>query len=193
MDLQQLLGGSLGQEATQLISQQLGIDPNQAQSAVNLAIPTLLNALNKNASSEEGASSLFNAVTTKHSNGGLEDLSGLAQSALGGEGNSILKHILGGIQPNVENAISQNTGINGGQASQILQILAPILLKTLGSQTQSQGLDIGGLAGLLNNVVGNQQQQAPKQQDIISQLLDRDKDGSVIDDVAGMLGNLFKK
>ena len=49
MDLQELLGGSLGQEATQLISQQLGIDTNQAQSAVNLALPTILNALNKNA------------------------------------------------------------------------------------------------------------------------------------------------
>jgi hypothetical protein len=55
MDLQQLLGGSLGQEATQLISQQLGIDANQAQSAVNLALPTILSALNRNASTEDGA------------------------------------------------------------------------------------------------------------------------------------------
>lgn len=193
MDLQQLIGGALGQQATQLISNQLGIDQNQAQSAIGLAIPTLINALNKNASTEDGAASLFNAITNDHSNGGLDDMAGLAQSALSGEGNSILKHILGGLQPNVENAISQNTGIGGGQASQLLQILAPLLLKTLGNQTQSQGLDIGGLAGLLNSFVGNQQQQAPQQNDLITQLLDRDKDGSVIDDVAGLLGNLFKK
>lgn len=195
MDLQQLMNGALGQQATQLISSQLGIDANQAQSAVGLALPTLLNALNKNASTNEGAASLFNAITKDHANGGVEDLAGMAQNALSsGEGSSILKHILGGLQPNVENAISQNAGIGGGQAGQILQILAPLVLKTLGNQTQSQGLDIGGLAGLLTNVVSNQQQQtAPQQNDIISQLLDRDKDGSVIDDVAGLLGNLFKK
>lgn len=195
MDLQQLMNGAIGQQATQLISSQLGIDANQAQSAVGLALPTLLNALNKNASTNEGAASLFNAITKDHANGGVEDLVGMAQNALSsGEGSSILKHILGGLQPNVENAISQNAGIGGGQAGQILQILAPLVLKTLGNQTQSQGLDIGGLAGLLTNVVSNQQQQtAPQQNDIISQLLDRDKDGSVIDDVAGLLGNLFKK
>ncbi|HMV14012.1 MAG TPA: DUF937 domain-containing protein [Chitinophagales bacterium] len=195
MDLQQLMNGAIGQQATQLISSQLGIDANQAQSAVGLALPTLLNALNKNASTNEGAASLYNAITKDHANGGVEDLAGMAQNALSsGEGSSILKHILGGLQPNVENAISQNAGIGGGQAGQILQILAPLVLKTLGNQTQSQGLDIGGLAGLLTNVVSNQQQQtAPQQNDIISQLLDRDKDGSVIDDVAGLLGNLFKK
>lgn len=195
MDLQQLMNGAIGQQATQLISSQLGIDANQAQSAVGLALPTLLNALNKNASTNEGAASLYNAITKDHANGGVEDLVGMAQNALSsGEGSSILKHILGGLQPNVENAISQNAGIGGGQAGQILQILAPLVLKTLGNQTQSQGLDIGGLAGLLTNVVSNQQQQtAPQQNDIISQLLDRDKDGSVIDDVAGLLGNLFKK
>ena len=195
MDLQQLMNGAIGQQATQLISSQLGIDANQAQSAVGLALPTLLNALNKNASTNEGAASLYNAITKDHAHVGVEDLAGMAQNALSsGEGSSILKHILGGLQPNVENAISQNAGIGGGQAGQILQILAPLVLKTLGNQTQSQGLDIGGLAGLLTNVVSNQQQQtAPQQNDIISQLLDRDKDGSVIDDVAGLLGNLFKK
>lgn len=195
MDLQQLMNGAIGQQATQLISSQLGIDANQAQSAVGLALPTLLNALNKNASTNEGAASLYNAITKDHANGGVEDLAGMAQNALSsGEGSSILKHILGGLQPNVENAISQNAGIGGGQAGQILQILAPLVLKTLGNQSQSQGLDIGGLVGLLTNVVSNQQQQtAPQQNDIISQLLDRDKDGSVIDDVAGLLGNLFKK
>lgn len=194
MDLQQLINGPLGQQATQLISNQLGIDSDKAQSAVGLALPTILNALNNNASTQEGAASLFNAVTKDHSAGGLDDIASIAQNALGGEGNSILKHILGGLQPNVENTISQNTGIGGGQASQILQILAPLVLKTLGNQTQSQGLNIGGLAGLISNFVGNQQQQAaPQQNDLISQLLDRNKDGNVIDDVAGLLGNLFKK
>ncbi|MBP8192735.1 MAG: hypothetical protein KAX69_03950, partial [Chitinophagales bacterium] len=62
------------------------------------------------------------------------------------------------------------------------------------SQQTGGGINIGNIAGILSNFVGNQQQQqAPQQNDLISQLLDRDKDGSVVDDVVGMLGNLFKK
>jgi hypothetical protein len=195
MDLQQLLGGALGQQATQLISQQLGLDANQAQSAVNLALPTILNALNQNASTENGAAALTNAIANDHNGAGLADLAGLAQTALGGQGASILQHILGGSEQNVANAVSQNAGIGGGQASQVLQILAPIVLNALGNQSQQQGggINISTIAGILSNVVGQQQQQAPQSQDLISSLLDRNKDGSAVDDVIGMLGNLFKK
>lgn len=198
MDLQQLLGGELGEQVTGLISNQLGIDQNQAQSAIGLALPTLLNALNKNASTEDGAAALTNAISNDHNGSGLGDLVGLAQNALNGEGGSILKHILGGSQDNVTNAISQNTGIGGGQASQILQILAPIVLNALGNQSQATGggINIANIAGLLNNFVGNHQQQAPQNQSIISSLLDQNQDGNIADDAlkigAGFLKNLFK-
>lgn len=195
MDLQQLLGGSLGKEATELISQQLGIDANQAQSAVNLALPTILNALNKNAATEEGAAALTSAISNDHNGSELGNLAGLAKTALGGQGASILQHVFGGAEQNVTSVVSQNAGIGGVQASQVLQILAPIVLNALGNQSQQTGggINIGNIAGILSNFVGNHQQQAPQNQDLISQLLDRDKDGSIADDVVGMLGNLFKK
>ncbi len=198
MDLQQLLGGELGEQVTGLISNQLGIDQNQAQNAIGLALPTLLNALNKNAATENGAAALTNAISNDHNGAGLTDLMGLAQQALGGEGNSILKHILGGAQPNVENAISQNSGIGGAQASQILQILAPVVLNALGNQSQASGngINVATIAGLLNNFVGNHQQQAPQNQNIIASLLDQNNDGNITDDAlkigAGFLKNLFK-
>lgn len=198
MDLQQLLGGSLGQEATQLISQQLGIDPTQAQSAVNLALPTILNALHQNASTDTGAEALTNAIATDHNGSGLADLAGLAQNALGGQGASILQHILGGAEQNVTNAVSQNSGIGSGQASQVLQILAPIVLNALGNQSQQTngGINVGGIAGILSNFVGNHQAQAPQNQSIITSLLDGDHDGNIADDAlkigAGFLSNLFK-
>ena len=77
----------------------------------------------------------------------------------------------------------------------MLQILAPIVLNALGNQSQQSGggINIGSIAGILSNFVGNQQQQAPQHKDMISQLLDRNNDGNVADDVIGMLGNLFKK
>jgi len=108
MDIQQLLGGNLGQQATQLISNQLGIDANQAQNAVNLALPTILSALNRNASTQTGADALTNAIANNHSGGGLSDLSTLAQTALGGDGAAILQHIFGGAEQNISNAVSMS-------------------------------------------------------------------------------------
>ena len=141
------------------------------------------------------AAALTNAITNDHNGSGLSDIASLAQNALGGEGASILKHILGGAEQNVTSAVSQNAGIGGVQASQILQILAPIVLNALGNKSQQQdgGISIASIAGILSNIAGNQQQQAPQNQDLISKLLDRNSDGSVVDDVIGMLVNFFKK
>ncbi len=194
MDIQQLLGDDLGQQATQLISNQLGIDDRQAQNAVSLALPTILSALNRNASTQDGADALTNAIINNHSGGGLSDLSALAQTALGGDGASILQHIFGGAEQNVSNAVSQSTGISGIQSSQVLQILAPLVLNALGNQSQSNvgGINVGSITSILSNFVGNHQQQAPQNQDIISKLIDRNGDGNVADDVVGILKGFFK-
>ncbi len=196
MDLQQLLAGPMGQQVTEMVSQQLGINAEQAQSAINFAVPTLLNGLAKNTQTQQGADALFNAVTTDHSGSGLGNLMGLIQSGLGGDGAGILGHILGGSQPGVQNAVSQVAGIDPQQAGNLLQMVAPILMSVLGNTQQSQGLDAGGLAGLLGNIVSNQQQAAPQQQGFISQLLDQNHDGSMVDDAMrigmNVLGGLFK-
>ena len=195
MDIQQLLGGALGQQATQLISNQLGIDANQAQNAVNLALPTILSALNRNASTQGGADALTNAIANNHSGGGLNDLSALAQTALGGDGASILQHIFGGAEQNVSNVVSQNAGISGVQSSQIMQILAPMVLNALGNQSQANagGINVGSITSILSNFVGNQTQQTPHHRDIISKLIDRNGDGNIADDVVGMLKGFFNK
>lgn len=92
---------------------------------------------------------------------------------MGGEGQSILKHILGNNQASVENGLSQSAGLQPNQMGQILQILAPIVLGALSRQTRQQGLDIGGLAGLLQNTVSQEQQNTPQAFNIISSLMDR--------------------
>lgn len=94
--------------------------------------------------------------------------------------------------------MSQNAGIGGNQITQVLQILAPIVLNALGGQQKQQGFDIGGLAGLLTNAVSQQKkQQNPQAQDILSQLFDKNNDGNLMDDAlkmgAGLLGKFLKK
>ena len=72
---------------------------------------------------------------------------------------------------------------------QILQLAAPILMGFLGKQKKNQGISnpnnvSGLLGGLLNQGT---------EQNLLEQVLDADGDGSMVNDVAGMLLGGSKK
>jgi hypothetical protein len=62
----------------------------------------------------------------------------------------------------------------------------------LGRTQRQQGLDVGALAGLLGGASQQMQESSPAL-GMLSQLLDADHDGSALDDVLRMAGNLFGK
>ena len=101
------------------------------------------------------------------------------------DGAGILGHVLGGKQPVVENTLSQKTGLDAGTIGQILKIAAPILLGVIGKQTKQNDVnDSSALSSILGSMLGGQ----PKgNQSLIESLIDADGDGSVLDDVAGMV------
>jgi uncharacterized membrane protein YeaQ/YmgE (transglycosylase-associated protein family) len=87
--------------------------------------------------------------------------------------------------------LGSNTGLGEGGAANLLQMLAPVVMGALGQQQQQ-----GGAAGLISSLMGAgqaAQQQNPQGMGILSQLLDRNNDGSVVDDVLGMVGSFMKK
>lgn len=193
--LQELLGQEQGNQAVDQISQQVGAEPSLVNSAVQMALPMIVNQLANNASTPQGAENLNNALEQDHNGGGLLDslggLSGLAGAILGGgqtsrqtDAGGILGHIFGNSQGQVAQQVSNNTGLNTGQVAQILLMLAPLVMNYLGKQKQEQGLDSNGLS----NMLGQQQQQIQQspQGSFINSMLDRDHDGSVTDDLASM-------
>lgn len=60
-----------------------------------MSIPALLQALEKNAKSKEGAESLANALEN-HKDDEVEDVKGFLNKVNTDEGDKILQHILGG-------------------------------------------------------------------------------------------------
>lgn len=189
--LEDLLGQQQGNESVNQVSQQVGAEPSLVNSAIQMALPTILNSLANNAATPEGAQSLNNALEKDHSGGILDNLGGLAGMIFGGgqatrqtDAGGILGHILGGNQGNVTQQISNQSGLNVGQVAQILMFLAPIVMGYLGKQKQQNNLDAGGLSAML----GQQQQQIQQapQGGFLSSILDSDHDGSITDDIASM-------
>lgn len=188
--LSDLLNSDLGKQLISGASAQTGASESKTADVLSMAMPVLLGAMKKNASSPEGASGLMGALSGKHDGGILDNLGNLlgggsVDQSVMSDGAGILSHVLGGKQPVVENTLSQKTGLDAGTIAQILKIAAPVLLGIIGKQTKENGInDSDGLTGILGSMLGGQ----PKEnQSLIASLIDADGDGSVLDDVADMV------
>lgn len=158
-------------------------------SVLDMALPVLMGAMKKNASNPQGAQGLMNALSSKHSGSILDDLGGLfgggVEETVKQDGAGILGHIPGDRQATVENALSEKSGLNPSAIADILKVAAPILMGFLGRQTKESGVsDSHGMNAVLGSLLGGQSHQ---NQSLIASLIDTDGDGSVLDDVAGML------
>jgi hypothetical protein len=193
--LQDLLGQEQGNTALEQISQSTGLDTSAASSVIQTALPHILGGLANNAATPEGAESLNNALQQHHDGGLLDNLGSLGGMIFGAQeteapapqvdGGGILGHIFGNSQGQVAQEVSNKTGVNTGQVAQVLMMLAPIVMSYLGRRKQQQGVDAGGLGGLLGGLLGGQGGS-------VGSLLDRDGDGSSMDDIASMAFNYLK-
>lgn len=193
MDLSSLLNGPIGQTVISSVAGKFGMDPNQAESAVSAAIPAILNGINNNAQSEEGAASL-NKALEKHDGGILDNIMGMFggdTQELEQDGSGILGHVFGGDQENVAQGIAKKSGLSMQQIIPILTMLAPIVMGYLGKQKKETNTDQGGLGGLLGGLLGGggSKSSGGGIMDMVTGMLDKDKDGSPLDDIMDM----FKK
>ncbi len=109
------------------------------------------------------------------------------------DGIGILGHIFGQKQGAVAQEVSKNTGLDVGQVAKLLITLAPIVMGYLGKQKQQQNLGADGLSELLQNKQQQIQSSGNPMMDMVSGMLDKDGDGSAMDDLASMAANYFRK
>ena len=168
------------------ISQQLGLNNQQTSQAVSAALPLLMGALGKNASTAQGAQSLLGALQNDHAGFDMGDIIG---AVLGGNtgsrqtnGAGILGHIFGGNSSRAANGLGQATGLESGKANQLLMILAPIVLSFLAQRffkNNQQQADAGQLSQVLGQEQAVVRQNNPGVGGLLGSVLDRDGDGEV--------------
>jgi hypothetical protein len=193
MALLDMLQQRLGSDAVNQISSRIGADPGTTGNAIDAALPLLISALARNTGDGEQAQSLANAVSQDHDGSVLDDVPGFVSRASEKPGQGILRHVLGGRQQSVQNGLSQVTGLDAGKAGTLLTLLAPLVMGALGRAKNENGLDAGGLSTLLTGEQENLKQSAPGVMGALSRFLDQDNDGSIMDDVGGMLSKAFRK
>ena len=207
------LMGQLQGAPMQGLAQQLGLDSVQTEQAVGVALPMLFGALGQNAAQPQGAADLFGALQRDHSSAqGAMDLGGLLGGLLGGaggagaagglgsilgsvlgggagnsqlNGGSILGNIFGGQRQQAESQLGQATGL-GGNAGQLMAMLAPLVMSFLANRVQSQGMGANDLGNALGQERSQIQAQGGAAGGILGSLLDQNGDGKL--DV----GDLFK-
>lgn len=192
-----LLNSDLGKSIISGVAGQTGQDESKTSSVLTMALPVLMQAMKRNAATPKGAEGLMSALSSKHDGSILDNLGGLfgggVDSNVLDDGGKILGHVLGGKQQHVENALSQKSGIDAGSVAQILKVAAPILMGVLGNQAKKQNVNSSkGIEDLLGGLIGGSS--SNNEQSFLESILDADGDGSIIDDVAGMvLGGSKKK
>lgn len=203
-DLMELLKGQLSEEMLDQLSNQLGgVDKQQTAAAASGVFSTVMAALAKNASSQDGAAALSTALEKDHDGAVLDNFMGMIAGkaqpensrALNGSG--ILKHVLGEKQSGAIEMISKMSGLSGDKTGSLMAMLAPLIMGTLGKAKKEQGMELEDLTSFITGSVQKQKEQGGAEMGMIGKLLDQDGDGSYMDDIAGMgmkmFGKWFKK
>ena len=191
MDIIQLLQGQLGEGLIEQLSGQLGAEKEQTAAAANGVFSALLNGISKNISNEEGATSFLSALDRDHDGsllGKLGDLFGgqapVANTATV-NGTGIVNHILGNNQSGIADMIAKMSGLDKGKALQMLVTLAPMVLGMLGKLKNQENVGSNGILDLITKSSQNHNEQQAHG-NIFSQMLDKNGDGNIMDDLIGM-------
>lgn len=154
-DIANLLTSALGNSQMSTLSQQLGAQPQQANQAIAAALPMLMGALSKNASSPQQAENLNRVLERDRHDQLLDNVSGFLGGSMGSNkaaaGEAILGHLLGGKRGQVEQAVGQASGLDMAQASKLLATLAPLVMGALSKQKQQNNMGAGGISDLLSS------------------------------------------
>ncbi|MGB5303161.1 MAG: DUF937 domain-containing protein [Gemmatimonadota bacterium] len=191
-----MLAELTGRENSSL-AESIGADESATQNATRAALPLLLGALQRNASSPEGAAALQGALERDHDGSILDSLGDLIGDPSSTSGAGILKHAFGGKQRAIEQGVGESSGLSPAQVSRLLTTLAPMVMGMLGKARNERGLDAGGLSDMLTGERRAAESSAPDLASLAGLLIDSDGDGLDVGDITkiggSLLGGLFKK
>lgn len=184
MNILETVTGARDGAAVDQIAAQFGLRPEQASAAIGALMPALAGGLQRNMSSEAGLSGLIAAISGGRHEEYLDNPNKLRDPATTADGNAILGHVLGSKEASrqVASGAAQKTGIDPGILKQMLPIVAAMVMGGLSKQSKTAGLPTNDPRAAGSGIGA-----------MLGPLLDRNRDGSMVDDVTGMIGGFLRR
>jgi len=186
--LESILNAQGGGAVSQLASQ-FGLNEDQAASAIQNLLPALAGGLQRNIN-QGGLDGLIGALTNGQHQRYLDDPSTLSSDEAREDGNGILGHILGtkDVSRQVAAQASTRTGISESVLKQMLPAVASLAMGALSRHAAASTASTSGLSAAAAASAGGSGILG-----ILTPLLDRNRDGSVVDDILGSASRFFQK
>ena len=176
MDILKLLLGNSG-GMIEAMSQKSGLAANDVEAVISKIAPIFMQRANENFKSDADSSNFLEMI--RRSN--LDEMSNAPQSVSVAEGNELLS-VLTGSKEN-SNALASDVGSQLGISADSIKTLLPMIAPMI--------------AGMLNNQLkaSNLQDSADNgsMMSMLTQFLDQNKDGSIVDDIFRIAGDFFGK
>lgn len=178
MNMLDAILGAQGGTGAQQLGRQFGLEESQVSSALSALVPALAAGFQQNMSSPQGLDGLLSALGGGRHQQYVDDPNALGRPDTTADGNGILGHIFGSkdVSRQVASRASAKTGISESVLKSMLPVVAAMAMGSMSKQvaaspTQATGArPAGDLLGML------------------TPMLDANRDGSIVDDVVGMLG-----
>jgi len=152
------------------------VNESQAKDAISSLAKSLSRGLGANTQEIKGLDSLMDALEQGKHSRYLDEPSILGKKETTQDGNDILGHIFGNkdVSRHVAKRASKETGLGAGLLKKMLPVVATMVMGSLGKKLLGGGRSSRQESGSL-----------------LTKIFDRDKDGSMIDDVLGMAFKAF--
>ena len=160
MNLLSMMSSMLGDsDVTGALSNNTKVSSGALGKLLALALPALLKQLTKNASTEDGARSLFNALSQHTTDRSLADQLNNVDTE---DGAKIIGHIFGDSTESEISSLAEQAGVSTEEASGVLNNIAPSLLSNL-SSVVTNGLpeeqeESGGILSTIGRIFGGQKE-----------------------------------
>jgi hypothetical protein len=180
MNMLDALLGAQGGDAAQQLGRQFGLDENQVSSALSALVPALAAGFQQNMSSPQGLEGLLSALGGGQHRRYVDDPATLARVDTTADGNGILGHVFGSkdVSRQVAARASAQTGIGADVLKRMLPVVAAMAMGAMSRRVAPTSTPAGTRAGG-DTLLG-----------MLTPMLDAGRDGSIVDDVVGMLGRM---
>ncbi len=173
--LKLLLGNSSGM--IDVMSQKSGLAANDVEAVVSKIAPIFMQRANENFKSDADSSNFLEMI--RRSN--LDEITGTPQNINVADGNELLGVLTGSKENSraLASDVGSQLGISADSIKTLLPMIAPMIAGMLNNQLKASNLQGSADSGSMMSM--------------LTQFLDQNKDGSIVDDIFRIAGEFFGK